>query len=325
MKKEQIFGKYFGKPLDIQGFNLPERQGVKFDHLCEHSFLGLELVLTYNKLYRELVDECKKEGISFLSADFRKRKKALEAEVYRRQSNGELNLTGEHRQLLEYLEDLYFKFFEADITVEQMQIEEGRVIVPKNQVYHECNLSTLSQFESYADIGIVATEWFGEFESESEGRYCTFVKDDSTGTNYEGNYSLPTAVRFYIDSNNPLWKQLDKLDFFEYEHIKKTSPEKIPELYPQKIIDLYEQIISPLSGGGKSMHDSPETHTYTWRAIPGGIPPQLIVGVQIGSKNEQLIKQVKEIQKLFPNAVIFNEQRKVLSQRKDKNDEDSLE
>ena len=32
MKKEQIFGKYFGKPLDIQGFNLPERQGVKFYH-----------------------------------------------------------------------------------------------------------------------------------------------------------------------------------------------------------------------------------------------------------------------------------------------------
>ena len=88
MKKEQIFGKYFDRRLDIQGFNLPERQGVKFDHLCEHSFLGLELVLTYNKLYRELVDECKKEGISFLSADFRKRKKALEAEVYRRQSNG---------------------------------------------------------------------------------------------------------------------------------------------------------------------------------------------------------------------------------------------
>ena len=32
MKKEQIFGKYFDKPLDIQGFNLTERQGVKFYH-----------------------------------------------------------------------------------------------------------------------------------------------------------------------------------------------------------------------------------------------------------------------------------------------------
>ena len=65
------------------------------------------------------------------------------------------------------------------------------------------------------------------------------------------------------------------------------------------------------------MHDNPNYHTYTWQAIPGGIPPQLIVGIQIGSQNKQLLEQIDEIQKLFPNAAIFDETHALVSQQKE--------
>lgn len=315
-KKNEILKKYMSRGLTIEGINLNKVKNVKFNHLHEHCIVGLESSILYLQLRREIIDDCKKQGISLLSQEYKYKIKKLGDEIAKREENGELNLTAEHKRLLEILENLYYSCVEQDIPIKKLKIENGKVVVPKNQMYHACNLETLSQMESYADLGIVATEWFGVFESEGEARFCAFVKNDLRRSDFEGD-SSQTEIRFYIDSENPLWQKLSNLDYFEYEHIKETTPEKIQELYPKDIIDLYDQIIEPLSAGGKNMHDNPNYHTYTWQAIPGGIPPQLIVGIQIGSHNKQLLEQIDEIQKLFPNAAIFDETHALVSQQKE--------
>lgn len=68
------------------------------------------------------------------------------------------------------------------MTVKQMDVENGKVIIPQDHICHQWNLSSLEQvespleqveyylkqFKSYADLGIIATEWFGILESQSE-------------------------------------------------------------------------------------------------------------------------------------------------------------
>ncbi len=336
MKKEEILKYYKGQPLDIKGINLGKAEGVIFNHLNEHFSQTLEAELLFVKKYNELFAECKNKGISFLSAEFRKRKSEIKTYVEQKKQNGELLLTEKHKKLLEFIENLYFSSLEEEITVKQMDVENGKVIIPQDHICHQWNLSSLEQvespleqveyylkqFKSYADLGIIATEWFGILESQSEARFCVFVKGDLQKTaSFEGDFSS-TAILFFIDNTNPLWERLVSLDFFEYVHIKQQSPEKISSLYPKEIIELYEEILLPLSPGAEATHDYPNSQCYSWRAIPGGIPPQLINGIQIGSENKLLIQQIEKIQEMFPQAIIFDEHRTVLSQQKGKNYED---
>ena len=321
MTKEKILEKYDKETkFNIKGNNLGEVEGVNFDLLHNHFFRGLETNLTFVKKEIELANQYKD------SSEYREKRNALIEDLDKREENGELNLTEEHKKILQFLENFYFKNLETNIHTKRLQIEDEKVIVPKDQIYHVCNLTSLSQFESYADLGIVPTEWFGVFESEREGRFCTFVKNDCSKRKIGGDDLSETFVKFYIDSdkNNPLWEMLSSLDYFEYEHLKETSPEKIKNYYPKEIIDLYDQIVEPLSGGGKKMHSNPYFHTFTWQAIPGGIPPQLIVGIQIKSKNEEFMTNLTKIQNLFPNAVIFDETHKVLSNQKQKTNQLTL-
>ena len=325
MTKEKILEEYNKeKKFAIAGNNLYEVEDVYFDLLCNHFSRRLERCLTFIKEYNELADQYKKSNKSLSSPEFREERDALIDDLDKREENGEFNLTEEHKKILQFLENFYFKNLETNIHTKQLQIEDEKVIVPKDQIYHVCNLTSLSQFKSYADLGIVPTEWFGVFESQWEGRFCAFVKNDCSKRKIGGEDLSETFVKFYIDNTNPLWKMLSSLDYFEYEHLKETSPEKIKNYYPKEIIDLYEQIVEPLSGSGKKMHSNPIFPTFTWQAIPGGIPPQLIVGIQIKSKNEEFMKNLTNIQNLFPNAVIFDETHKVLSNQKQKTNQLTL-
>lgn len=55
------------------------------------------------------------------------------------------------------------------------------------------------------------------------------------------------------------------------------------------------------------MRRNPKVYFMSWMAIPGGIPPQLIVGVQINQEDLKIIGDLSKLQSLFPNAVIFDE------------------
>lgn len=309
MTKEEVFKKYANKPMNIEGRNLFNTEGVTFSHLVDDG-LGLE----YQLERLQLEDRLKQEFPTWdarMTAEYKAKMDKGYAELNERDERGELALTPENKKNLQFLEKLYFGCLETKVSTKPLKIENGKVLVPKIQTHHDCDIDTLSQFESYADLGIVATEWFNIYEQEGEARFCAFVKHDSIKP-LKG-FKVGYNVRFYIDDTNQLWKMLSWLDFFEYEHIKQTEPEKIKERYPKEIIDLYDQIIEPLSRRGKNMHSDPLMNTMTWQAIPGGIPPQLIVGIEINSKMEQLVNQAHEIQKMFPNAVVFDETKKVLA------------
>ena len=230
-----------------------------------------------------------------------------------------VKISTKHKLLLEIVENMYFEGLEDKSHVTQMEIKNGKVIIPLEMPHHSIPVKNISELESYSDMGIIATEWFGELEAENEGRLCTFV---SKGYFLQGKGLIPAGIcsendiTFYIDENNEYWKKISQYDFFEYEHIKNTTPEKLKELYPPEIIDLYDELVEPLSPGGKRKHDHPLRNTSIWMAIPGGIPPQLIVGIQCHKNSLKKIGNLDEIQKLFPNAVIFDENHFVYQKEK---------
>ena len=107
-------------------------------------------------------------------------------------------------------------------------------------------------------------------------------------------------------------KKLIKMDYFEYEHLKKHNPEKISKEYIKEYIDLIDILIEPSSTYGKSMHENPNSDTMGWMAIPGGIPPGLINGIAINTNNKNFTNNLEKIGKMFPNAVIFDQKNQVL-------------
>ena len=101
------------------------------------------------------------------------------------------------------------------------------------------------------------------------------------------------------------------LDYFEFEHIKETSPESIHQIYTKEEIDLLENLIEPLSPSGQGMRHQYDFKTNYWSAIPGGIPPFLINGICI-KRNKYSDEELDELSRLYPNAVIFNNEKKVV-------------
>ena len=220
------------------------------------------------------------------------------------------------------LERLYYNLYERarNSEVKPMSIDENnQVIIKPYMVNHSCapdfeNLKSISQY------GVLASEWFGLLESEREGCFCTFVsrmKDDEyqyRGDLAEDNYSrlnIGRGLLLFFDDTNPIMQYLLHLDYFEFEHIKETSPESIPQIYTKEEIDLLENLIEPLSPAGKGMRYEYEFKTNYWSAIPGGIPPFLINGICIKKINYG-DEELDELSRLYPNAVIFNNEKKVI-------------
>ena len=143
------------------------------------------------------------------------------------------------------------------------------------------------------------------------------MKDDEyqyRGDLAEDNYSrlnIGRGVLLFFDDTNPIMQYLLHLDYFEFEHIKETSPESIHQIYTKEEIDLLENLIEPLSPSGRNMRSKHTSKTNYWSAIPGGIPPFLINGICI-KKNKYSDEELDELSKLYPNAVIFNNEKKVV-------------
>lgn len=205
-----------------------------------------------------------------------------------------------------------------ETTITPMKIEDGKVVVDKGTILHRCtpNLETL---KNISVGGVLATEWFGSLESESEGRLCAFVveyKEFDSPTMQKITKREWTADKYkcflYFDQTNPIMQELLSIDFFEYFHIKQTNPEKLPELYSPSIIELFDTIIVPLSPAGKYMHEKDTDIYSSWRAIPGGIPPALVNGLSISTESPELMENIAQLRQMYPNAVIFDQDKNVI-------------
>lgn len=220
------------------------------------------------------------------------------------------------------LERLYYNLYEKarNIEVTPMSIDENnQVIIKPYMVNHRCS-SDLNSLRLISQYGVLASEWFGLLESEREGCFCTFIsrmKNDEyqyRGDLAEDNYSrlnIGRGVLLFFDETNPIMQYLLHLDYFEFEHIKETSLESIPQIYTKEEIDLLENLIEPLSPSGRNMRSKHTSKSNYWSAIPGGIPPFLINGICI-KRNKYSDEELDELSRLYPNAVIFNNEKKVV-------------
>lgn len=223
------------------------------------------------------------------------------------------------------LEAFYFNLFstieDSDFSIPRINESYDKVVLDENSYFHilPANMEVL---KSISMAGLVASEWFGQLEKEKEACFCTFLNrfnslEENKMTNNRNAYynylmyvTSDTHVWLFFDKRNYYMNELLKLDFFEYQRIRKTEKDKITSLYPKEIIDIYENLILPLSPSSSDFHDK-FSRTYFWSAIPGGIPPMLINGICLGD-DSKLYQELDTIEYLFPNATIFDGKRNVL-------------
>lgn len=223
------------------------------------------------------------------------------------------------------LEAFYFNLFstieDSDFSIPRIDESYDKVVLDENSYFHilPANMEVL---KSISMAGLVASEWFGQLEKEKEACFCTFLNrfnslEENKMTNNRNAYynylmyvTSDTHVWLFFDKRTYFMNELLKLDFFEYQKIRKTEKEKITALYPKEIIDIYENLILPMSPSSSDFHDK-FSRTYFWSAIPGGIPPMLINGICLGD-DSKLYQELDTIKVLFPNATIFDGKRNVL-------------
>lgn len=220
------------------------------------------------------------------------------------------------------LENLYYSLYEKskESEITPMMIDEtNHVIIKSSMVNHRCH-SDINTLKTISEFGVLASEWFGILEDEREGCFCTFVsrmkKEDYPfkGDLAEDNYSrlnIGKNVILFFDETSPIMQYLLHLDYFEFEHIKKTAPDVVNQIYEKEEIELLEKLIEPLSPGGLDMRKNYDFKTNYWSAIPGGIPPFLINGICIKNNNYS-DEELDIISNLFPRAVVFNSKKEVI-------------
>lgn len=225
----------------------------------------------------------------------------------------------QRQEIVKRLEQLYLKLIEeskkTDIT--PFPEKEGKVLIKEGMINHRCS-NSLESLEAISRYGILASEWFGQIESEQEGVFCAFVdrihdennldernQNRARTLNLQRLKSMSDDVVIFFDSKHPVMKKLLHLDYFEYAKIKQLTSEKLTEIYSEEEIELISSIIEPFSPAGRNFHTKGILPYCDWSAIPGGIPSTLINGICIKnhSYNKEYIEKIKE---LFPKATIFN-------------------
>lgn len=205
-----------------------------------------------------------------------------------------------------------------DEIINPMNTNNGIVVISKNALNHRCS-SSIESLEGISKHGLLASEWFGELESEREGCFCTFVSR-MKGSDYpyygdlaeddKGRLNIGKNVILFFDEKNPLMQYLLHLDYFEFEHQKQVN-HNYTSLYTSDELQILEELIEPLSPAGKDMRKSYDFKTNYWSAIPGGIPTKLVNGICVKNSNYSE-EELDVISTLFPGAVLFDSSKKVL-------------
>ena len=253
-------------------------------------------------------------------------------------------LTIEQKRILSIWEKIYLRLFEKlqnnEYPVNPILIKDGKVSISVGHPFHRASAS-ISTLYGISVAGLVASEWYGILESEDEAYFCTFLNtlqeelpdvNNDLSIEQQFDYSRRQtaakknrsnafrsnpyikSVTLFFDGNNEIMKFLMSLDFFEYLKIKKEHPEELEKIYDKRVIDLFEKVC-----GAQNMefsakfHDEKDYERKTWLAIPMGVPPMLVNGICINTiATPELIERIDEIAEMFPNAVIFNENKEVL-------------
>ena len=232
--------------------------------------------------------------------------------------NGEIS----EIDIIDNLEKRYLSMYaslnksNSNLEMKSMKTDDNKVIVNDGLCFHSTS-GTLDRLESISNMGILASEWFGEFESERECCFCVTL--DET---HDGKCAKPNEKRsvLYFDMDNPIMQEILKYDYFKYVYLKRENPDSLQKNFSSESLELFEKVIEVTSKASKGMRKGPQSIDWYWKAIPGGIPPQLINGISIFSQNKELMQNIDKITQLFPNATIFNENREVLYfAQKDKN------
>lgn len=215
-------------------------------------------------------------------------------------------------KVMEFLQNLYYSSCDkvSEMKINSFPIEENKVIIKPMMINHRCR-DDIEMLEGISKYGIIASEWFGILESEQEGRFCTFVdriKPDSfplaENVNFRRLNDSSENVILFFDQENEVMKNLLRLDFFEYQRIKRDEPEKLNDLFSKDELVLLD-CINYFSKASFDFHDSDTREYYYWSAIPGGIPALLVNGICVKNNNypDEYIERLSD---LFPNAVIFD-------------------
>lgn len=223
-------------------------------------------------------------------------------------------------KVIKLIEDMYLSFYNQNSNVKSLNIDEdGKILISKGMVNHRCD-SDIESLRNISKYGVLSSEWFGELESEREGCFCAFTSK-MKGNDYSGGLgalaeddrsrlNIGKNVILFFDESNEIMKQLLHLDYFEYEYIKSLETIDINKKYDESEIKILE-FIEKLSPAGKNMRKPYDFKTNYWSAIPGGIPPFLINGI-CTKRNNYSEEQLDEINSLFPNATIFDNERNIL-------------
>ena len=235
---------------------------------------------------------------------------------------------GENEVYAKQIEDLYFSAYERskDIVVSPMEIENEKVLIEPGMVFHRASLGgiDIDGLRGIAELGIIASEWFGQHEIEREGICCAFfntIRDESSGDPYDKGQNLKNlsllskGVNLFVDRENPVMRDLLRLDYFQYLRDESDGT-------PLEIKKIFNRFIIPNSPGmnkEKLLGTKPLTNEFkSWKAILGGVPPQLINGIEVnvlnhdGSKDEDVLSKIDDLKRMFPQSTIFDTNRNVL-------------
>ena len=244
--------------------------------------------------------------------------------VFRKISEHFSDKSPEDLENIRILEKEYFRDYELanDSNVTPLPVgDNNKVIINPGQLYHkippESNIDTLG---NYARYGVVASEWFGVSESEGEGKYCAFLEEvvsDEVAQNPFMRFHNKKAARemqLFFDMGNPIMKKIISRDYFNHK-VKKAKGEISQGEHKDEVEQVIDELILPNSPGlSVKQLENPNLPFHYWKAIPGGIPPQLINGIRINiNRNPEIRGKISEVIKLFPNATIFDEEDNVLT------------
>ena len=105
---------------------------------------------------------------------------------YKKLSNYEWTNNEKLNNIIKKLEVLYQKLEEEtnNYSINPMHIDkEDKVVIPKNALNHRCS-SSINSLNEISKHGLLASEWFGELESEREGCFCAFLSVSPSTTLY---------------------------------------------------------------------------------------------------------------------------------------------
>lgn len=199
-------------------------------------------------------------------------------------------------------------------------IKDGKAVLYDTYLLHNIPIlydskNDINGLKNRKAVGILASEWFGAFESFSECSFCASfylkkgispktsnpTKDNDKKYFFEEDENKLSHLTFIIDTSSPELQKLIKLDFFEYLRCKNDNN---LSQYNAEELDTLDKIEQLSSSGMKVALKNKD-----WAAIPAGIPPQFIVGIMADKcdENSYEYKLLNEASKIFNVPVIDRE------------------